>query len=124
VKLFKEEYEASGGKEIVLTFENKERTKLFSLLRMRIPKNPYPKILQNSAIIREIHTYGQQTAISNGKILETSPQHKGLGKKLIKKAEELSPKNKITVISGVGVRGYWKKNGYRLKDTYMIKDNL
>lgn len=121
LKLFKQEYEASDGKEIVLTFENKKRTKLFSLLRMRIPNNPYPEILKNSAIIREIHTYGQQMNIKDGEILETSPQHKGLGKKLINKAEEISPKDKMTVISGVGARGYWKKNSYKLKDTYMIK---
>lgn len=124
LKLFKEEYEASGGKEIVLTFENKDRSKLFSLLRLRIPSNPYPEVLKNSAIIREIHTYGQQMNIKDGKILETSPQHKGLGKKLIKKAEKISPKDKVTVISGVGARGYWKKNGYKLKDTYMVKENI
>ncbi len=122
IKLFKMKYEASKGKEIVLTFENENRTKLYSLLRMRIPEDPYPKILQNSAIIREIHTYGQQITIKDGEILETSPQHKGLGKKLVKKAEKISPKKKISVISGVGARGYWKKHGYNLKDTYMIKN--
>ncbi len=121
IKLFKKEYKASDGKEIVLTFENKNRTKLFSLLRMRVPDQPYPKALKNSTIIREIHTYGQQTMIKDGEILETSPQHKGLGKKLVKKAEELAPTKKITVISGVGARGYWKKNGYKLEDSYMIK---
>ncbi|MGM0439035.1 MAG: elongator complex protein 3 [Patescibacteria group bacterium] len=121
LRLFKKEYKASEGKEIVLTFENKERTKLFSLLRMRIPKDPYPEVLENSTIIREIHTYGQQTMIKNGEILATSPQHKGLGKKLVKEAEKLAPTNKISVISGVGARGYWRKNGYKLKDTYMIK---
>lgn len=122
VKIFKEEYKASEGKEIVLTFENKDRTKLFSLLRLRIPDNPYPEILQNSSIIREIHTYGQQINIKEGQLVETSPQHKGLGKKLIKKAEELVPTKKITVISGVGARNYWRKNGYELQDTYMIKN--
>ena len=121
LKLFKTEYKASGGKEIVLTFENKERSKLFSLLRMRIPADPYPEILKDSTIIREIHTYGQQTMIKDGEILETSPQHKGLGKKLVKKAEDLAPTKKMSVISGVGARGYWKKNGYELEEGYMIK---
>ena len=42
----------------------------------------------------------------------------------MKKAEEISQQNgwnKIAVISGVGVRGYYKKLGYRLTDTYMVK---
>jgi elongator complex protein 3 len=29
--------------------------------------------------------------------------------------------DKIAVISGVGVRGYYRKLGYKLKDSYMIK---
>ena len=28
---------------------------------------------------------------------------------------------KIAVISGVGVQGYYGKNGYTLRDTYMVK---
>ncbi|MBC7073841.1 tRNA uridine(34) 5-carboxymethylaminomethyl modification radical SAM/GNAT enzyme Elp3, partial [Candidatus Parcubacteria bacterium] len=34
VYLFRQEYEASGGKEIFLSFENKEKTKLYSFLRL------------------------------------------------------------------------------------------
>jgi elongator complex protein 3 len=51
-------------------------------------------------------------------------QHQGLGKELMSEAERIVRKNKInklTIISGVGVRGYYKKLGYKLKDTYMIK---
>lgn len=121
IMLFKEEYRASSGKEIFLSFENEDRSKLFSLLRMRIPKNPFPEVLKESSVIREIHTYGQQASIVKGKIVEKSPQHKGLGRKLIKEAEKISPHKKISVISGVGARMYWRKNGYDLKETYMIK---
>jgi len=45
-------------------------------------------------------------------------------KALMEKAEKIAIKNnysKIAVISGVGVRGYYRKLGYSLKDTYMIK---
>ena len=55
-----------------------------------------------------------------------SPQHKGLGKKLIREAEEIAKKefklNKIAVISGVGAREYYRKLGYKLQKTYMIKN--
>jgi elongator complex protein 3 len=113
--LFRIDYDASEGKEIFLSFENSQRY-LYSLLRLRITS-------QNTAIIREIHTYGQLIPISG---IKTSAQHKGLGKKLVKEAEKITKKefnlNKIAVISGVGVRSYFKKLGYKLKDTYMVKN--
>jgi len=128
VYLFREEYLASNGKEIFLSFENKKREKLFSYLRLRIPssyfskKPSFIKILEGAAIIREIQTLGTQVPISEKRL---APQHQGLGKKLIKEAERIAKKEfglkRITAISGVGVRQYWKKMGYRLKDTYMIK---
>ncbi|EKD58775.1 MAG: hypothetical protein ACD_56C00055G0011 [uncultured bacterium] len=80
-------------------------------------------VLKNSALIREVHTYGKLTQID--KQNSSSPQHIGLGKKLLIEAERISKEefglNKIVVISGVGVRGYYKKSGYKLRDTYMVK---
>ncbi len=130
--LFRQDYNASGGKEVFLTFEDKKRQKLYALLRLRIP---YPKvakdsplpILKDAAIIREVHTYGQLLPIQHRDRTKIgqSPQHKGLGKKLIKQGEEIAKQEfgtkKIAVISGVGVRAYYRKLGYHLKDTYMIK---
>ncbi len=114
--LFREEYDASGGKEIFLSFGDKNRTKLYSLIRLRITS-------QSVAIIREVHTYGPLVPISEIKI---APQHRGLGKKLIKEAEKITKRefglNKIAVISGIGVRDYFSKLKYKLKDTYMIKN--
>jgi len=128
VYLFIEDYQASGGKEIFLSFENKERTKLFSYLRLRIPsqiferKKHFLPVLENSALIREIQTLGEMVPIEKKKI---APQHRGLGKKLVKEAEKIIKKEfglrKIAVISGVGVRDYWRKLGYKLKEDYMIK---
>lgn len=119
IYLFRINYFASKGKEIFLSFENKNRTKLYSLLRLRLTS-------ENEAIIRELHTYGQLRPlnyISDTHII--SPQHRGLGKKLITKAEKIAKKefklNKISVISGVGVRSYYRKLGYKLKNTYMVK---
>ena len=122
IYLFRQDYDASNGKEIFLSFENKKKTKLFAYLRLRISDNNLLPVLRNSAIIRELHTFGQ--AVSVGK-KDLAAQHKGLGKKLLKEAEKVSNKEfklkKIAVISGVGVRDYFRKAGYRLKDEYMIK---
>ncbi|MBU1075231.1 GNAT family N-acetyltransferase, partial [Patescibacteria group bacterium] len=51
-------------------------------------------------------------------------QHIGFGKRLMDEAEKLSKKNgykKIAVISGIGVRDYYRKLGYQLEDEYMVK---
>ena len=128
------DYPASGGQEIFLQFVSPDKKKLFALLRLRIPENLTLKvkpsdssdsfaILQNAAIIREIHTYGKMTEIDKND--KKSPQHEGLGKRLVAEAERIAKEEfglqKIVVISGVGVRGYYRKLGYRLKDTYMVK---
>lgn len=122
--LFKEEYESSEGKEVFLSFETKSRKKLYAYLRLRLPspQKPQFKILENSSIIREIHTFGKATPIGKKAL---SPQHKGFGKKLIKEAENISRKEgfkKIAAISGIGAKEYWRKQGYKLKETYMAKE--
>lgn len=124
IKLFREDYDASDGQEVLLSFENQKQEHLYSLLRLRLPKE-----LRRAALIRELHTYGQAIAVSK-KTTQNSKdnaisQHKGLGKKLIKEAEKIVKKNgykKIAIISGVGVREYYRKLGYKLKSGYMVKD--
>jgi len=124
--LFKEDYPASGGKEIFLSLESKDRKRLYSLLRLRIPGKkflPIFKVLKEAALIRELHTYGKVHPLGKQKLI--LPQHRGLGKKLIKLAEKIAKNefglNKIAVISGVGVRDYYRRLGYRLRETYLIK---
>jgi len=128
IYLFRQDYEASGGKEIFLSFENKDRSKLFSFLRLRVPsqifsgKKHFLPILENSAIIREIKTLGELVPIGKKKL---APQHRGLGKKLIKEAEKIVKEEfklkKIAVIAGVGTRDYFRRLNYRLNESYMIK---
>ncbi len=118
VNLFRQDYSASGGKEIFLSFEDKKREKLYSLLRLRITS-------QNIAIIREVHTYGQLRPLDRKEFSAISPQHRGLGKKLIREAERIAKKesglNKIAVIAGIGVRNYFRELGFQSEDTYMVK---
>jgi elongator complex protein 3 len=136
--LFKEIYEASGGQEIFLSFENKPRTKLYALLRLRLPKSATNKLplvlptLKDSAIIRELHTYGQMAQINSLKN-NKSAQHKGLGKKLLQEAEKITKESNykktraeqrrsIAVISAIGARPYYRKLAYKLQNTYMLKN--
>jgi elongator complex protein 3 len=121
------DYAASDGREIFLQYVSPDKKKLFALLRLRIPadnnRNHFIPALRGAALVREVHTYGKMTQIDTAD--KTSPQHSGLGKKLMKEAERIAQKEfglaKIVVISGVGVRDYYRKAGYKLQDTYMVK---
>ena len=95
---------------------------LFGLLRLRFPKRTLFPELKGAAVIRELHVYGQ--ALNLGEKGKDS-QHTGLGKFLMNEAEKLAKVNgfkRIAVISGVGVREYYRKLGYCLDGTYMVKD--
>jgi len=77
----------------------------------------------SAALVRDLHIYGQMAQLVRGQTSYT--QHKGLGKKLLAQAEKIAKQNgfsKIAVISGIGVRGYYRKLGYRLQNTYMVKN--
>ncbi|EKE25612.1 MAG: hypothetical protein ACD_5C00097G0002 [uncultured bacterium] len=121
------DYNASDGKEIFLQYVSPDKKKLFALLRLRISDNGnshFLPVLKNAALIREVHTYGKLAKIDTKD--NTSPQHIGLGKKLLIEAERIAKEefglHKIVVISGVGVRGYYRKSGYKLSQTYMSKN--
>ena len=97
---------------------------LFGFLRLRIPygDNSQFKCLNNKAIVRELHVYGNLIPVGENNSEET--QHKGIGKKLLHNAEMLAKqenKEGVAIISGIGVRGYYEKRGYKLEDTYMVK---
>jgi elongator complex protein 3 len=124
--LFVDEYETLGGKEYFLSFEDKDRLVVFAFCRLRLvdktDAEQNKKLVPFPAYIRELHTYGQLVKI--GKQELGSSQHKGLGKKLVTMAEKITKNNgisKLAVISGVGVRDYYRQLGYKLENTYMVK---
>lgn len=116
------EYASSDGKDFFISAEDFNQKILLGFCRLRFPSQSLRKeITKESALIRELHVYGQAAEI--GDIGDT--QHKGFGKKLLKKAEEVAKKHKkkkIVIISGVGVRAYYKKLGYKKQGPYMVKN--
>ncbi len=80
-------------------------------------------ILKTSAQIRELHTYG--TALNINQQNQEASQHKGYGRALMARAEEIAQNEgykNMAVISGIGVREYYKNLGYHEQDTYMVKE--
>jgi elongator complex protein 3 len=127
-RMVRMDYEASGGKEIFLSFEDKNET-LFGLLRMRIQSKPIAALGQenkgNLALIRELHIYGPEVPLSQQK--EEAAQHKGLGKALLKEAERIAAQEfqveRMVVLSGVGAKEYYRSGfGYSSQGDYMVKN--
>ena len=80
----------------------------------------YP-VLVGNGLIRELHVYGYNTSVGDK---PKASQHRGIGSKLLRKAELITwlhNYNGIVVISGEGVKEYYRKKGYTEKDTFMVK---
>jgi elongator complex protein 3 len=124
VKLVRRNYNASDGKEIFLSFEDVKNNKILAFLRLRLTNEWSLPVLRNYAIIRELHVYGQVVEISGKN--KNAQQHQSFGRQLMAEAEKIAKKESgakgIAVIAGIGVREYYKKLGYKLKDEYMIKN--
>jgi len=147
-QLFEEWYDNAGGREVFLTMEDPERRAVFAFLRLRLP-DPLPPYqggikggrsderslrysaeidaafpsLRGAAFVRELHTYG--TALDLKQSRTDAAQHKGYGRLLMQKAEELARDEgyeKVAVISGIGVREYYRQLGYHEEQTYMMKE--
>jgi len=124
LKLGKEEYDSSNGRETFISFDDEDET-IYGFLRLRKPSElaHRDEITPNSCIVRELHVFGKSIKI--GEHEENSIQHSGLGRKLMDEAEKISEESfdakKLLVISAVGTREYYKKLGYSLDGPYMSK---
>ncbi|AYV78359.1 MAG: hypothetical protein Edafosvirus10_34 [Edafosvirus sp.] len=124
-------YKASDADEYFISFETDEKTPvLFGFLRLRLSltsglnrfdKPVFPELVK-CALIRELHVYGQVVPVSeSGSGLS---QHYGFGTKLVEHAFRISIEkgfNKIAVISGVGVKDYYRKFGFEDENNFMTK---
>jgi elongator complex protein 3 len=126
-RLVRMDYQASGGKEVFLSFEDEEET-LFGLLRLRIQSKPIAKLGQktegNLALIRELHIYGPEVSLTEHR--EEAAQHKGLGKALLKEAERIAgdefQAQQMIILSGTGAKEYYRSEfGYNSQGNYMVK---
>ncbi len=110
VFLHRKEYMASGANELFLYIGNKKY--IVAFLRLRL--------IKNKALVRELHVYGPMAAIGK----RGCQQHRGYGRKLLKEAEKIAIQNNrkiIQVTSGIGVREYYRKLGYRRDGFFMTK---
>lgn len=125
IELVERQYKASKGVEFFISFEDVANDLLIGFCRLRFPFKPFrSEFTSSTAVVRELHVFGAQVGI--GKKNAESQQHKGFGQKLVKRAEQIAKENfgadKLLVISGVGVREYYRKKlGYESDGPYMAK---
>ena len=118
---------SAGGLDIFLSFEDPAIDRLASLLRLRIPEGVRPRPgsdpLAGAALVRELHSYGRHLPLAAHSA--EAVQHQGFGRRLLEEAERIARKEfgarRMAVIAGVGAREYYRKFGYALVETYMIK---
>jgi elongator complex protein 3 len=126
-------YDTNFGSEYFLEYINKnDNDKLAGFCRLRFQDDHFDNelvkyenlkvLIDKTALIRELHVYG---TVKNFGEKGDQSQHVGFGKRLMLEAERISKEKgykKIAVIAGVGVREYYKKLGYHLLGTYMVKE--
>lgn len=126
VTLLRQDYTASEGLEIFLSYEDPSNDILIGFLRLRKPSDSSHRseiANSNVCLVRELHVYGTVTplGINDSKTW----QHRGFGESLMAEAERIAGKElhakKMVVISALGTKEYYKKLGYHPQGPYMVK---
>ena len=124
IELTIESYDCCGGKEHFIAFEDTVQDILIGFFRLRFPCMPHRDELVNAALGRELHVYGSMVPVGD-KAGKCDWQHRGYGKELIACAEEIASDagfSKLSILSGIGVKGYYRRSGYSPDGVFMSKD--
>jgi len=127
VELVRRDYTANGGWETFLAYEDPKQDILIGLLRLRKCSSTHtfrPELTgQPTSLVRELHVYGSAVPVHGRDPRKF--QHQGYGTLLMEEAERIARdehgSEKLSIISGVGVRSYYAKLGYWLDGPYMSK---
>lgn len=120
-------YNAADAEEHFLSFVTPE-DKLAGYLRLSLPQDArrlaqWLPDLNDAALVREVHVYGQALAV--GEEQRGAAQHVGLGTRLLQLAEERARAagfRRLAVIAAIGTRKYYERRGFQRGDLYMYRD--
>lgn len=111
-------YETTNTHEVFLQWVA-PGNRIAGFLRLSMPNADYIDahvtalpIDAGEAMIREVHVYGRVAGLHQG---GENAQHRGLGRMLIERACDIARENgytAINVISAIGTRGYYHKQGF------------
>jgi elongator complex protein 3 len=118
-------YHAGAAEEHFISFVTAD-DRLAGFLRLSLPKKDSPQTgmsdLDDAALIREVHVYGQSLAVGEDKT--GAAQHLGLGTRLLEESENIARANgfkKIAVIAAIGTRHYYLDRGFERGEYYLVK---
>ena len=117
-------YETTNTREVFLQWATPDN-RIAGFLRLSMPNAEYMNAHASDlpanageAMIREVHVYGRVAGLHQG---GENAQHRGLGRMLIERACDIARNNgytAINVISAIGTRGYYRKQGFADKGLY------
>lgn len=114
-------YEACGGTEHFISAG--DDSALIGFARLRFPGATWRREIEGAALLRELHVYG--SLVSLGKAAgDREWQHRSYGNRLLDEAEEIARGGgfaAVAVMSGIGVRPYYRRHGYERRGPYMVK---
>jgi elongator complex protein 3 len=121
-------YQAGAAEEHFISYVTPD-DKLAGFVRLSLPGKDSLQIgmsdLDEAALIREVHVYGQSLPVGAEK--QGAAQHAGLGTRLLEEAESIARANgyqRMAVISAVGTRGYYLERGFERGELYLTKTLL
>jgi len=118
-------YRANGGEEFFISLEDTTQDIVIGYLRLRDVATPHRPELQKEPcmIIRELKILGREASL--GERSSEAYQHRGYGKYLLYEAERICleryGKKHLFVLSGVGVKPYYRKLGFSDDGMYLSK---
>jgi len=120
--LCRRDYDTADGREVFLSWEDSSDT-LFALLRLSLVRTGEQTVEASAVTVRELHVFGPEVALGGRDA--AAAQHRGLGAALLAEAERIAVREAhapaLRVLSGVGVRDYYRRLGYALDGAYMTK---
>ena len=124
VQMMSRDYGASGGKELFISTEYANADALVGYIRIRFPSENSARreVDGSTALVRELHVYGPEVPV--GKHHPALWQHVGFGRRLLGEAEERARyegAGKVLVLSALGTKEYYRREGYRPLGPYMSK---
>jgi elongator complex protein 3 len=119
-------YWAGAAEEHFISYVTPD-DKLAGFIRLSLPGDDSPETdiieLEDAALIREVHVYGQSLPVGADK--DGAAQHVGLGTRLLEEAERIAAAQgfrRVAVISAVGTRGYYLDRGFERGELYLVKN--
>jgi len=106
-------YATDSGREVFLELVTRE-DRIVGFLRLSLPlAASFVDELGTKALVRELHVYGGSVRL--GHAPDGAAQHRGLGGRLLDRAAEIARAEgyaALSVISAIGTRDYYRKQGF------------